>query len=155
MDSKWLQSVVPLETERETLTLNYGWNPMDNDLLDVGMTAYHTSTELQQDGRYGLYIGDTRSAGLDVRNTSELGAHRLTYGIDYRDDQTRLGPDGDRNLDEENGDVLGFYVQDSYQVTRKLLLGMGLRYDRYRLDDRDGQRFSDSGPAPMRVFVIT
>ncbi|MDH0147914.1 TonB-dependent receptor, partial [Stutzerimonas stutzeri] len=149
---QWIPSgfnpLYPLETERETLTLNYGWNPMDNDLLDVGVTAYHTSTELQQDGRYGLYIGDTRSAGLDVRNTSELGAHRLTYGIDYRDDQTRLGPDGDRNLDEENGDVLGFYVQDSYQVTRKLLLGMGLRYDRYRLDDRDGQRFSDSGASP-------
>ncbi|MCJ0879549.1 TonB-dependent receptor domain-containing protein [Stutzerimonas stutzeri] len=149
---QWIPSgfnpLYPLETERETLTLNYGWNPMDNDLLDVGVTAYHTFTELQQDGRYGLYIGDTRSAGLDVRNTSELGAHRLTYGIDYRDDQTRLGPDGDRNLDEENGDVLGFYVQDSYQVTRKLLLGMGLRYDRYRLDDRDGQRFSDSGASP-------
>ena len=149
---QWILSgfnpLFPLETERETLTFNYGWNPLSNDLLDVEVTTYHTSTELQQDGRYGLYIGDTTSAGLDVRNTSELGAHRLTYGVDYRDDRTRLGPDGDRDLDEENGDVLGFYLQDSYQATEKLLLGMGLRYDRYRLDDRDGQQFSDSGVSP-------
>ncbi len=149
---QWIPSdfnpLFPLETERETLTLNYGWNPLDNDLLDVEVTTYHTSTELQQDGRYGLYIGDTSSAGLDVRNTSALGAHRLTYGVDYRDDRTLLGPDGDRNLDEETGDVLGIYLQDSYQVTGKLLLGMGLRYDRYRLDDRDGQDFSDSGVSP-------
>ena len=149
---QWIPSgfnpLFPLETERETLTLNYGWNPQNNDLLDVEVTTYHTSTELQQDGRYGLYIGDTTSAGLDLRNTSELGAHRLTYGVDYRDDRTRLGPEGDRDLDEETGDVLGFYLQDSYQATEKLLLGMGVRYDRYRLDDRDGQNFSDAGFSP-------
>ncbi|MDC6668171.1 TonB-dependent receptor, partial [Leclercia adecarboxylata] len=63
-------------------------------------------------------------------------------------DETSLGPAGDRNLDEEKGSVLGFYLQDSYQVTEKLLLGMGVRYDRYRLDDRDGQDFSDAGFSP-------
>ena len=97
MDSKWLNPLYPTETERNP-DLELRLEPDgQRSAFDVGVTAYHTSTELQQDGRYGLYIGDTRSAGLDVRNTSELGAHRLTYGIDYRDDQTRLGPDGDRN----------------------------------------------------------
>ncbi|POH84771.1 TonB-dependent receptor [Stutzerimonas stutzeri] len=149
---QWIPSgfnpLFPLETERETWTLNYGWNPLSDELLDLEVTTYHTSTELQQDGRWGLYIGDTTSAGLDVRNTSEFGAHRLTYGVDYRDDKTSLGPAGDRKLDEEEGSVLGFYLQNSYQVTDKLLLGMGVRYDRYRLDDRDGQDFSDAGFSP-------
>ncbi len=149
---QWIPSgfnpLFPLETERETWTLNYGWNPLNDELIDLEVTTYHTSTELQQDGRWGLYFGDTTSAGLDVRNTSEFGAHRLTYGVDYRDDETSLGPAGDRNLDEEKGSVLGFYLQDSYQVTEKLLLGMGVRYDRYRLDDRDGQDFSDAGFSP-------
>jgi len=149
---QWIPSgfnpLFPLETERETWTLNYGWNPLSDELLDLEVTTYHTSTELQQDGRWGLYIGDTTSAGVDVRNTSEFGAHRLTYGVDYRDDKTSLGPAGDRKLDEEEGSVLGFYLQNSYQVTDKLLLGMGVRYDRYRLDDRDGQDFSDAGFSP-------
>lgn len=149
---QWIPSgfnpLYPLETERETWTLNYAWKPLDGELLDLAVTTYHTTTELQQDGRWGLYFGDTTSAGLDVRNTSELGAHRLTYGVDYRDDRTRLGPDGDRSLDQEEGSVLGLYLQDSYQLTSKLLLGMGVRYDRYRLDDRDGQDFADAGFSP-------
>ncbi len=44
--------------------------------------------------------------------------------------------------------MLGFYVQDSYRLTERLLLGMGVRYDRYRLDDRDGQDFADAGFSP-------
>lgn len=148
---QWIPSsfnpLFPLETERETWTLKYGWNPL-SELVDLEVTTYHTSTELQQDGRWGLYIGDTASAGLDVRNTSEFGAHSLTYGIDYRDDKTSLGPAGDRDLDQEEGSVLGFYVQDSYRLTERLLLGMGVRYDRYRLDDRDGQDFADAGFSP-------
>lgn len=149
---QWIPSgfnpLFPLQTERETWILNYGWSPMDSDLLDLEVTTYHTATELQQDGRYGLYIGDTTSAGVDVRNTSQLGAHRLTYGVDYRDDRTRLGPADDPDLDQEDGNVLGLYVQDSYQVTGTLQVGLGLRYDRYRLDDRDGQGFSDHGLSP-------
>ncbi|MCQ4062314.1 TonB-dependent receptor, partial [Klebsiella pneumoniae] len=69
---QWIPSsfnpLFPLETERETWTLKYGWNPL-SELVDLEVTTYHTSTELQQDGRWGLYIGDTASAGLDVRNT--------------------------------------------------------------------------------------
>lgn len=149
---QWIPSgfnpLFPLETERETWTLNYGWTPAGNDLVDLGLTTYHTTSELQQDGRYGLYFGETQSSGVDLRNTSRLGAHRLTYGVDYRDDQTLLGPAGDRDLDSEDGSVVGLYLQDSYQATERLLVGLGVRYDRYRLDDRDGQVFSDAGFSP-------
>src|SRR5690606_27520935 len=47
-----------------------------------------------------------------------------------------------------DGSVTGFYLQDAYQVTERLLLGAGLRYDRYKLDDRDGQRFDEEGVSP-------
>ncbi|MDH0893270.1 MULTISPECIES: TonB-dependent receptor [unclassified Pseudomonas] len=149
---QWIVSgfnpLYPLRTERETWTLNYGFRPQDNPLLDVELTAYHTETELQQDGRWGLYYGTTRSDGFDLRNTSHIGAHSLTYGVDYRDDRGTLGPAGDRSLDGEDGSVTGFYLQDAYQVTERLLLGAGLRYDRYKLDDRDGQRFDEEGVSP-------
>lgn len=138
----------PLQTERETWTLNYALQPQSNDLLDLELTTYHTTNELQQDGRFGLYFGETRSSGFDLRNTSRFASHKLTYGVDYRDDRTTLGPEGDREADSENGEVLGFYVQDAYQITSRLLLNAGLRYDRYELDDRDKQTFKEEGFSP-------
>ncbi|MGX9079621.1 hypothetical protein ACWTQY_27520, partial [Klebsiella pneumoniae] len=64
---QWIPSsfnrLYPLSTERETWTLNYAWQPGNNDLLDVELTTYHTTNELEQDGRFGLYFGDTRSTG--------------------------------------------------------------------------------------------
>ncbi len=138
----------PLQTERETWTLNYAWQPLNNDLFDLELTTYHTTNELQQDGRFGLYFGDTRSNGFDLRNTSHFASHTLTYGVDYRDDRTTLGPEGDREQDSENGEVLGFYVQDAYQITSQLLLNAGLRFDRYELDDRDSQTFKEDGLSP-------
>ncbi|SFW20377.1 hemoglobin/transferrin/lactoferrin receptor protein [Pseudomonas sp. NFACC19-2] len=149
---QWIPSsfnrLYPLSTERETWTLNYAWQPVNNDLLDVELTTYHTTNELEQDGRFGLYFGDTRSTGFDLRNTSRLGAHQLTYGVDYRDDRTTLGPEGDRELDHEDGEVLGVYLQDRYQITSRLQLDAGLRYDRYKLDDRDKQNFTEEGISP-------
>ncbi|MDH1262309.1 TonB-dependent receptor [Pseudomonas sp. GD03944] len=138
----------PLQTERETWTANYAWQALDNDLLDLELTAYHTTNELEQDGRFGLYFGDTRSTGYDLRNTSRIGTHTVTYGTDYRDDRTTLGPEGDRELDHEDGEVIGFYVQDAYQITSQLLLSAGLRYDRYKLDDRAKQSFREDGVSP-------
>lgn len=138
----------PLQTERETWTLNYAWQPVNNDLIDFELTAYHTTNELQQDGIWGLIFGDTRSDGFDLRNTSRIAAHKLTYGVDYRDDRTTMGPEGDRELDSEDGEVLGFYVQDAYQITSSLLLNAGLRYDRYELDDRRQQKLREDGVSP-------
>ncbi|WP_043309190.1 TonB-dependent receptor domain-containing protein [Pseudomonas sp. ML96] len=149
---QWIVSgfnpLYPLSTERETWTLNYAFQSKDNPLLDTELTAYHTETELEQDGRFGLYYGTTRSDGFDLRNTSHIGNHSLTYGVDYRDDKGTLGPAGDRSLDSETGNVTGLYLQDAYQVTERLLLGAGLRYDRYELDDRDEQSFDDDGVSP-------
>ncbi|MBD9416874.1 TonB-dependent receptor [Pseudomonas sp. PDM16] len=149
---QWIVSgfnpLYPLSTERETWTLNYAFQSKDNPLLDAELTAYHTETELEQDGRFGLYYGTTRSDGFDLRNTSHIGNHSLTYGVDYRDDKGTLGPAGDRSLDSETGNVTGLYLQDAYQVTERLLLGAGLRYDRYELDDRDEQSFDDDGVSP-------
>lgn len=149
---QWIVSgfnpLYPLRTERETWTLNYGIRPQDNPLLDLELTAYHTQTELEQDGRWGLYFGNARSNGLDLRNTSHLGAHSLTYGVDYRADRTALGPLGDPGQTRERGDVAGLYLQDAWQLSERLLLGAGLRYDRYRLDDRDDQRFREDGVSP-------
>lgn len=140
----------PLKSVRETYTLNHAWQPLANPLLALETTLYHTTTELTQDvfDRWGKYHGEVESTGMDLRNTSELGSHRITYGIDYRDDKVTAGPAGNRSENKETGSVMGLYVQDSIRVTRDLLLGLGLRYDRYRLDDATDQSFKDTGFSP-------
>lgn len=140
----------PLESVRETWTANYTWRPVDNDLVDLEATLYHTDISLEQDvfDRWGLYNGAVKSVGFDVRNTSRIGAHTLTYGIDHRRDRVTAGPGSDPSEMKEKGTVTGLYVQDSIDLSARLNLGLGVRYDRYRLDDASDQDFSDSGFSP-------
>lgn len=140
----------PLETQRDTYTLNYDWEPEANPLLDVQATVFHTEMELEQNvfDRWGLYYGNVESSGIDLRNTSILGRHSLTYGVDYREDQVTAGPGGDQSAFEEDGSVAGLYLQDSIRLHPRWLLGLGARYDRYRLSDATDQDLRDSGISP-------
>ncbi|KAA0695078.1 TonB-dependent receptor [Halopseudomonas laoshanensis] len=140
----------PLESQRDTYTLNYDWDPTGNPLLDVQATVFHTEMDLEQNvfDRWGLYYGNVESTGLDLRNTSLLGKHSLTYGVDHREDQVTAGPGGDQTAYEEDGSITGLYVQDSIRLNPKLLLGLGARYDLYRLTDATDQDFRDSGISP-------
>ena len=36
---------------------------------------------------WGMHVQKMKSYGFDIRNTSELQNHRLTYGIEYRKDE--------------------------------------------------------------------
>lgn len=139
-----------LDGRRDTTTLNYGLAPAANSLVDLGLTVYYTESELEQNvvNRWGRYFGFTRSIGGDLRNSSELGNHTLTYGVDYREDRVNAGGAADRRAEEENGTVTGVYLQDDFWVTDRLLLSAGVRYDDYQLDDNNDQSFSENDVSP-------
>ena len=139
-----------LDGRRDTTTVNYGFAPSGNPLVDLGLTVYYTESELEQNvaDRWGRYFGFTRSIGGDLRNSSALGSHTLTYGVDYREDRVNAGGAADRKAEEESGTVTGVYLQDDYWVTDALLLSAGVRYDDYQLDDNNDQSFSDSDISP-------
>ncbi|MDX1458880.1 MAG: TonB-dependent receptor [Marinobacter sp.] len=143
-------SLYDLEGRRDTTTLNYGIAPEGNPWVDVGLTVYYTESDIEQnvEDRWGRYFGFTRSIGGDLRNTSTLGSHALTYGVDYREDKVNAGGAADRRAEEENGEVTGLYLQDDYQVTDRLLLSAGVRYDDYQLDDNNGESFSEDDVSP-------
>ncbi|KKM23506.1 hypothetical protein LCGC14_1614500 [marine sediment metagenome] len=124
----------PVDVERETVTLNYNINPLDNEFLDLSLTLYNTETELFQDGRYGPYYGTGTSKGFDLRNTSFIGMHTVTYGVDYREDETAAGGAANKSASKDESKVTGVYIQDDIQLTDALLLSAGLRYDNYKLD---------------------
>lgn len=137
--SSW-NPLYPLDVERETVTLNYDLNPLDNPYLDLSLTLYNTETELFQNGRFGPYYGVGESKGFDLRNTSIVGMHKVTYGIDYREDETVAGGDvyGDKSAFQDESEVRGVYIQDDMQITDALLLSAGLRYDDYELETQFG-----------------
>lgn len=143
-------SLYDLDGRRDTTTLNYGVAPEGNPWLDTKFTLYHSESEIEQNvaDRWGRYYGFSRSVGGDLRNTSRMGDHSLTYGIDYREDKVNAGGEGDRRAEEETGDVLGAYLQADLWLTQQLLLSAGARYDDYSLTDNSGETFSEDAVSP-------
>ncbi len=140
----------PLKIERQTVNLGYQLNPTDNPFLNLEVTLYDTQAELEQNviGRWGIYNGASESQGINLRNTTQLSSHELIYGAEYRADEVNAGPGTNPKAEEEAGEVIGFFVQDLYQVTEKLLLSAGVRYDDYKLTDTDNQIFEADGFSP-------
>ncbi|MFA0812341.1 TonB-dependent receptor [Microbulbifer epialgicus] len=137
-------TLYPMETERQTSVINHQFSP--NELFNLETTVYHTQSEAWRE-LYD-YIASVETTGFDLRNTSSIGQHSLTYGIEAREDEVEgrsfLG--GISYIEE--GQVLGAYIQDHWQATDALLLSFGLRYDEYELervthdDETDSQGFS-------------
>lgn len=135
----------PMEAERETLVANYSADL--SDAVNLEVTVYDTNSDMVQDGPWGLYGGNTRSLGFDIRNTSHFGQHQFTYGVERRNEKVVAGSRvaGSSGTISESGEVLGVYVQDHWQVTAPLLVSFGVRYDAYDLEQNnfDGEFSSD------------
>ena len=80
--------------------------------------------------------------GYDLRNTSLLGIHKITYGTDYNPWRTKVSADGyrvyttgvteDLNISGGEIDNRGLYIEDEMQLNR-LTLTLGARYDYHEL----------------------
>ena len=156
----------PMEGKRKTFVINH--QVTGGDALRLQTTAYYTSSEIQQDrfDRWGLYAGYVDTYGFDIRNTSALGSHSITYGADYRIDQASseyLAEDAvwqawawDPAVGEfeEEGSVAGLYVQDHWQLHDKFLLSFGLRYDSYDLEQVTYNDKTDSNDVSPNIGFI-
>ncbi|USD67319.1 TonB-dependent receptor [Vibrio sp. SCSIO 43136] len=131
-------TLYPMELQRHTVTANHTLTL--NQLVHLETTLYHTQADVTQDvtDRWGKYNGEVRTAGLDIRNTSKVDLHSVTYGAEYRNDKAKaksLEPNA-ADGHEEVGDVFGLYVQDHWQLTNQFLLSYGLRYDKYQMEQK-------------------
>jgi len=130
-ESSW-NPLSPLAVERDTLVLNHAFS--QSEQLNLETTIYTTKASVEQTtARWGTYLGEVQSTGFDIRNTSNLGEHQLTYGVEYREDEVNAGAPGASGATEE-GSVAGIYVQDHWQVNNALLVSFGARFDQYDLD---------------------
>jgi len=146
------------EMSRETLAGNYGWDP-DSRLVNLRATLYGNTTDFRiQRQATGLVYGegDFDSVGFDLRNTSVLGRHALTYGVDYRDDEVvsaqNATPPTAWGTTRQNASVLGLHAQDNWKLLETVRLSAGLRFDDYEFESKSGVsagvRIADSGLSP-------
>lgn len=142
-------TLYPITGERDTLVFNHQW--LASELVNLETSIYHTQSSVTQDGRWGLFEGQVKSHGFDIRNTSHLAAHSLTYGLEYRKDTVDSGslePGGGEEA-QETGTVAGLYIQDHWQLHDDLLLSFGLRYDQYDLEQQNtGSTIDSDGFSP-------
>jgi hemoglobin/transferrin/lactoferrin receptor protein len=144
---------IPQESQRETYTVNYGFNPENNPLIDLHINAYNTDNSIEhthlneEENTSNIYHAVFESSGLDIRNTSLVDEHKIVFGVDYRQDDAKLENLGTvYDLEgQEEGTVFGVYVQDYFTVTDEVMLSYGVRYDDYELiDDRSVKYTSNS-----------
>ncbi|WP_444930992.1 TonB-dependent receptor plug domain-containing protein [Microbulbifer sp. SSSA002] len=144
-------TLYPMDAERQTFVINHQYSP--SALINLETTVYHTKSEMEQDvfDLWGKYGASVESLGFDLRNTSSIGVHTITYGLEAREDEVESGSLSGPYVGtsyREEGQIVGAYIQDHWQATEALLLSFGLRYDEYQLeqithnDEADSQGFS-------------
>jgi hemoglobin/transferrin/lactoferrin receptor protein len=117
--------------ERETMVLNHALYL--SSLVNLETTLYQTESSFKRE----LYTWDAaiKTTGFDIRNTSDIGDHTITYGIEQKVDKVHSQSYEEfGGIFDEKGTVTGIYAQDHWQLTDALLLSSGVRYDAYKLD---------------------
>ena len=117
--------------ERETIVLNHAWYL--NDFVNLETTIYNTESSFKRE----LFTWDAsiKTVGFDIRNTSDLGDHSVTYGVEHKNDEVHAQSYEDfAGLYDEEAKVTAFYAQDHWQVNDDLLVSFGVRHDSYKLD---------------------
>lgn len=140
-----------LEFSRRTITANHEWTPFVNDLINLETTVYDTEFSLYRP--IDTYTSMVATQGFALRNTSRFERHELIYGVDYRDDEITAGDVTRPSEEKETTSVLGFYVQDHFQLTDGFMLSLGTRYDQFELTDDDATDFDENGFSPNAGFA--
>ncbi|MDQ8207194.1 TonB-dependent receptor [Coraliomargarita sp. SDUM461003] len=146
-------SLYPMESTRQTASLNHEFEPIDLEWLHLKTHLSYTTADITQDGPWGAYIGEIESYQFDIRNIQAIQEHSLEYGVDYRKDEVYLGPSSDPHLDSEDASVTGLFLQGDFQVSDPLSVSAGARADFYQLEDRLGQEFDHEGISPNIGFT--
>lgn len=161
---------------RDTLSLKHEYNPA-SDLIDLELTVYDNKQYMirdavEQNNRAGTeitaypereYSNDT--FGFDVRNTSIVGMHNLTYGVDFNHEEQDVDAKGltrnlttgevsDSSRDGGKIDNVGLYLQDE-MVINALTLTLGARYDDYQLGGIYDGSFEQLSPKMKARYQVS
>lgn len=135
------------KTRRNATALNYTYQPGEK-WIDLAVDAFlhdnRAQLALQTPAPETL---GTHSQGLNVRNVSKLGMHRLSYGFNHRSD-TGYATVASGQEPDETARVNGLFLEDRISLDEQWQLSLGGRHDHYSYTDIKSQRFSSSGTSP-------
>lgn len=134
------------EFNTQNISLNY---KEDNWKLSL----YQNKQERNDWLRYAASIETpelkTDNSGISWQQTRQLGHHKLTTGLDYRKLRFDVNSSSPSSLEAK---MNGYFVQDNWQLNKKLLLGLGLRYDKYQANERSkSTEYSNEGQLSPKV----
>lgn len=93
----------------------------------------------------------TDNSGYNWQQTRQLGNHMLTTGFDYRKLKFKVNTSSPSSLEAE---MNGYFVQDNWQLNKKTLLGLGLRYDQYQSNNLlTSKEYSDKSQVSPKLNV--
>ena len=175
------------EITRDTYTLNYEYNP-DNDLVKIEAKVFSNSQKLIREAleeTYSKKVGDdwvkdgdrkqpkrtyeNKTIGFDLRNTSIVNNHMLTYGISNTKEEQSKNADGSalyiggsKDGDIEASTVKGkgkidskaFYIEDEIYLD-KLVLNIGARYDIHKLGGFYAGTFKQLSPKLKASYQLS
>lgn len=133
----------PYNTERNTYALSYemmdadGWfDPKAVLGFSETIVGLPTSSNV---------LGSTETYSATVQNTFHLSSdHNLVAGLDFYDRESEIDTDTSDPLSEEARNA-GAFVQSRLQVTDRLKLSAGARYDRQKFEGQNGFSKTVSG----------
>ncbi|CQR74474.1 Colicin I receptor precursor [Sporomusa ovata DSM 2662] len=93
----------------------------------------------------------TDNSGYNWQQSRQLGNHMLTTGIDYRKLKFKVITSSPSSLEAE---MNGYFIQDNWQVNKKTLLGLGVRYDQYQSSNLlTSKEYSDKSQVSPKLNV--
>ncbi len=172
------------EISRDTYTLNYNYSPQ-NDLVNIDAKLYSSKQDLEIEGdsgpAYWLWQRgfshesdeptmnfENETKGIDLRNTSLLSNHKLTYGISFDKEKQaakaggkarytngpRAGEIVDLNVAGGETKEYALYVEDEIELD-KLLLTIGARYDIHKLGGLYSEKNKQLSPKLKAEYQLT
>ncbi len=160
---------------RDTYTLKYDYKP-DNEYVNIEANIYTNEQWMtREDATSTNRSGDSitypereyinSSKGYDLRNTSLLGTHKVTFGTDYNHEEQEIETSGN-TVNNTTGEIsnsafsggeidnYGLYIQDEMQFD-KLTLTLGSRYDKYELGGIYSGDFTQLSPKLKAKYQLT
>ena len=168
-DNEFVANSYDQTVTNKTFTVNYAYNPVATDLVNLRINGYLTETDMEYGDQYtgsqtstsGRVIND-QGIGFDVSNTSvfSLGAVgvRSIYGYEYFkndvDTHNLLAPSqgGGVNASGES-EISGVFSETTFSYGIFDLIG-ALRYDHYKLDGTFTARPGNPMGVPVGLYVL-
>lgn len=154
-------SLMPQNTERDTLTATYLFNgsefvpAMEVNLFSDEMRVKRSTTAAQPQFNkpLGYQFGEEiASNGVNFKASTRLAGATVRYGLNYhRFEMNAIHPRPpviSTSTGHEKSDVKGVFAESSIPLSAQFLLGMGARYDWYSYTDNHHQKITSNGLSP-------